>query len=49
MPTTMPVTIDLETQSATQVVDLTARVDALIGDAAGGSCHLSTSATRRRA
>ena len=40
MPTTMPVTIELETQSATQVVDLTARVEALIGDAAGGSCHL---------
>jgi secondary thiamine-phosphate synthase enzyme len=36
----MPAIIELQTQSATQVVDITARVEALIADAAGGSCHL---------
>jgi secondary thiamine-phosphate synthase enzyme len=40
MPTMMPVTIELETQSATQVVDITARVEALVAGAVGGSCHL---------
>jgi secondary thiamine-phosphate synthase enzyme len=36
----MPATIELQTQSAKEVVDITARVDALMGGAAGGSCHL---------
>ena len=33
----MPVTIDLETQSAREVVDITARVEALVAGATGGS------------
>lgn len=40
MTTTIPVTIELQTQSAKEVVDITARVQALIAGAAGGSCHL---------
>src|SRR6266852_2627245 len=40
MTTTMPITIELQTQSAKEVVDITARVEALIGGASGGSCHL---------
>jgi secondary thiamine-phosphate synthase enzyme len=36
----MPVTIEIETRSATEVVDITGRVGALIGSASGGSCHL---------
>lgn len=40
MPATMPATIELQTQSATEVVDITERVGALVAGAAGGSCHL---------
>ncbi len=40
MPTTLPATIELETRSATEVVDITARVEALVAGASGGSCHL---------
>ena len=40
MTTTMPATIELQTQSAREVVDITERVEALIAGAAGGSCHL---------
>jgi len=40
MTTTMPMTIELETQSAKEIVDITARVQALVAGAAGGSCHL---------
>jgi secondary thiamine-phosphate synthase enzyme len=40
MTTTMPATIELQTQSAKEVVDITARVQALVESAAGGSCHL---------
>src|SRR2546428_10864001 len=40
MTTTMPATIELQTKSAKEVVDITERVEALIGGAAGGSCHL---------
>jgi len=40
MTTTMPATIELQTQSAKEVVDITKRVEALIGGATGGSCHL---------
>ena len=36
----MPATIELETQSAKEVVDITERVEALIGGASGGACHL---------
>src|SRR6266852_7605627 len=40
MTTTMPATIELQTQSAREVVDITKRVETLIGGATGGSCHL---------
>jgi len=40
MTTTMPATIELQTQSAKEIVDITARVQALVEGAAGGSCHL---------
>lgn len=40
MTTTIPMTIELQTESARQVVDITARVQALVAGAAGGSCHL---------
>jgi secondary thiamine-phosphate synthase enzyme len=40
MPTTTPAIIELQTESATQVVDITARVQALVAGAGGGSCHL---------
>ena len=40
MTTTMPATIELQTRSAREVVDITERVEALIGGAPGGSCHL---------
>jgi secondary thiamine-phosphate synthase enzyme len=36
----MPAIIELQTQSAREVVDITARVAALVAGAAGGSCHL---------
>ena len=38
--TTMPAIIEMETRGATEVVDITARVEALVRDASGGSCHL---------
>ena len=40
MTTTMPATIELQTRLAREVVDITERVEALIGGAPGGSCHL---------
>ena len=40
MPTTMPATIELQTKSAKEVVDITERVEALLGGVSGGSCHL---------
>ena len=40
MTTTKPATIELETLSAREIVDITARVDALLGGARDGSCHL---------
>ena len=46
MTTTMPATIELQTQSAKEVVDITARVQALVEGAAGGSCHLYLRHTR---
>ena len=40
MSTTTPATIELETQSARQIVDVTERVEAAIRGASSGSCHL---------
>ncbi len=40
MTTTMPATIEVQTQSAKEVVDITERIEALVGEASGGSCHL---------
>jgi secondary thiamine-phosphate synthase enzyme len=40
MTTTMPATIEIQTQSAKEVVDITERVEAVIGEVSGGSCHL---------
>jgi secondary thiamine-phosphate synthase enzyme len=40
MPTTMPLTIELQTQSATEVVDITERVAALVAGAPAAACHL---------
>ena len=40
MTTTRPLTIELETRSARDVVDITERVGALLGDVPDGSCHL---------
>lgn len=40
MPAIMPATIELKTQAAREVVDITERVGALVAGAAGGSCHL---------
>jgi secondary thiamine-phosphate synthase enzyme len=40
MTTTMPAIIELSTQSPTEVVDITERVEALVGGASGGSCLL---------
>jgi len=40
MTTTMPATIELRTQAAKEVVDITARVETLIGGVSGGSCQL---------
>ena len=36
----MPLTLTVQTESATEVVDITARVEALIAGATSGSCHL---------
>ena len=40
MTTTRPPIIEIETQSPHEVVDITERVEALIGGVPGGSCHL---------
>jgi secondary thiamine-phosphate synthase enzyme len=40
MPATLPLIIEVQTQSPTEVVDITARVQTLVAGAAGGSCHL---------
>ena len=40
MSSIMPVTIEIQTQAAKEVVDITERVDARIGGASGGTCHL---------
>ena len=40
MGTTMPVTIEVRTQSPTEIVDVTERVGALVAGASGGTCHL---------
>ena len=40
MPATIPAIIELETRSAKEVVDITARVEALLDGAKGGSCLL---------
>ena len=40
MPAAVPVTIELQTQSAPEVVDITERVQALLGGVADGSCLL---------
>ena len=40
MATTLPATIELQTESATQVIDITARVDAMLRDVPDGACHL---------
>ena len=40
MATTLPMTIEWQTQAAREVVDITERVQALILGVPGGSCHL---------
>jgi secondary thiamine-phosphate synthase enzyme len=40
MTTTMPAIIELQTRAAKEVVDITARVETLIGSVSGGSCQL---------
>ena len=40
MTTTMPATIELQTTSAKEVLDITERVEALLDGVSGGSCHL---------
>src|SRR5688572_8516873 len=40
MPATIPAIIELQTRSAKEVVDITARVEALLDGAKGGSCLL---------
>ncbi|HKA61989.1 MAG TPA: secondary thiamine-phosphate synthase enzyme YjbQ [Methylomirabilota bacterium] len=40
MPATVPATIEVQTREATQVVDVTERVGALVRGAAGAVCHL---------
>ena len=40
MPTPMPATLEIQTQSPTEIVDVTERVGALIAGASDGSCHL---------
>ena len=40
MGTTMPVTIEVQTQSPTEIVDVTERVGPLVGGTSGGTCHL---------
>jgi len=40
MPATIPAIIELQTESAKEVVDITARVEALLDGTKGGSCLL---------
>jgi secondary thiamine-phosphate synthase enzyme len=40
MPATIPAIIELQTQSAKEVVDITARVEAMLDGVKGGSCLL---------
>jgi len=40
MGTTMPVTLEIQTRSGTEIVDVTERVGALLGGASDGTCHL---------
>jgi secondary thiamine-phosphate synthase enzyme len=40
MGPTSPVTIEVQTQSPTEIVDVTERIGALISGASDGSCHL---------
>jgi secondary thiamine-phosphate synthase enzyme len=40
MAATLPMTIELETHAAKEVVDITARVELLLDGVRGGSCHL---------
>jgi len=35
-----PLTIEIQTQSPKQVIDITGRVDAMLDGAPGGTCHL---------
>ena len=35
-----PLTIEIETQSSKQVIDITGRVDAMLDGTPGGTCHL---------
>ena len=36
----LPLTIEIETKSPKQVIDITGRVDAMLDGAPGGTCHL---------
>ena len=47
MAIAMPATIEIETRSAREVIDITERAEALVAGATDGSCH-SFSGTRRR-
>jgi secondary thiamine-phosphate synthase enzyme len=40
MGTIAPLTIEIETQSSKQVIDITGRVDEMLDGAPGGTCHL---------
>jgi len=40
MKTTAPRTIEVETHAVREVIDITARVEALVRGGAGGNCHL---------
>ena len=40
METTKPITLEIQTRSATEIVDVTERVGAAISGAPDGSCHL---------
>jgi secondary thiamine-phosphate synthase enzyme len=40
MGTIAPLTIEIETKSPKQVIDITGRVGAVLGGALGGTCHL---------
>ena len=40
MGTIAPLTIEIQTQSPKQVIDITGRVDAMLDGAPGGTCHL---------